>query len=295
MAISSRTSLTSIRISKLYELFFELESDVSSTLSAASAQVKNELIELWEFAGYGNILKDQSDINKKIKALRTSHYNLTKVPLVRRQKHFFKMKEVAFLNSLEKLLDITVKSLQSSQPITDEDRDFLQNHWMKTISSTPDRNLQKNLEKKLARQKSLERYSLAKSSTSPTFLSASMSSDDSQLGISLQEEEYTPKRPCGSRGTTIEISKRFVQKLGSAADRLNQSSTQLTGILAAATNHGGGDIGMIALSKSTTNRLRTAFRKEEAKLIRNDFTCDIEDLKWQRKSTFFRFLQKQWR
>ena len=127
------------------------------------------------------------------------------------------------------------------------------------------------------------------------FPPTSMSSDDSQLDISLQEEEYTPKRPCGSRGTTIEISKRFVQKLGSAADRLNLSSTQLTGILAAATNHGGGDIGMIALSKSTTNRLRTASRKEEAKLIRNDFTCDIEDLKWQIKSTFFRFLQKQWR
>ena len=55
----------------LRRLFFELESDVSSTLSAASAQVKNELIELWEFAGYGDILKDQSDINKNIKALRT--------------------------------------------------------------------------------------------------------------------------------------------------------------------------------------------------------------------------------
>ena len=42
----------------LRRLFFELESDVSSTLSAASAQWKNELIELWEFAGYGDILKD---------------------------------------------------------------------------------------------------------------------------------------------------------------------------------------------------------------------------------------------
>ena len=56
------------------------------------------------------------------------------------------MKEVAFLDSLEKLFDITVKSLQSSQLITDEDRNFLQNHWMNTISSTPDRNLQKTLD-----------------------------------------------------------------------------------------------------------------------------------------------------
>ena len=49
---------------------FELErSDGSSTLSAASAQVKNELIELWYCAGYGDILKDRCNIIKEIKAL----------------------------------------------------------------------------------------------------------------------------------------------------------------------------------------------------------------------------------
>ena len=32
---------------------------------------------------------------------------------------------------------------------------------------------------------------------------------------------------------------------------------------------------MISLSKSSTNRLRTASRKEEANLIRRDFNCDI--------------------
>ena len=32
---------------------------------------------------------------------------------------------------------------------------------------------------------------------------------------------------------------------------------------------------MISLSKSSTNRLRTASRKEEANLIRSDFNCDI--------------------
>ena len=114
----------------LRRLFFELEKtagDGSSTLSAACAQVKNELIELWEYAGYGDILKHSPNIIKDIKALRTSHQDLTKVPAVRRQKQSFKMKEVAFLNSLEELFDITVKSLQSSKLITDEDRDFLQN------------------------------------------------------------------------------------------------------------------------------------------------------------------------
>ena len=40
---------------------------------------------------------------------------------------------------------------------------------------------------------------------------------------------------------------------------------------------------MIALSKSTTNRLRTASRKEEAKLIRNDFTCDIGQVNFDGK------------
>ena len=244
--------------------------------------MKNELIELWEYAGYGDILKHSPNIIKDIKALRTSHQDLTKVPAVRRQKQSFKMKEVAFLNSLEELFDITVKSLQSSKLITDEDRDFLQNHWKKTISSTPDLNLQKSLEKKLAREESLKRYSLAESSTFTTFLSTSMSSDDSQLDTSLQEE-YTPKRPCASRGTTIAISKRFVEKLGPAADRLNLSSTQLTGILAAATNHGGGDIGTISLSKSSTNRHRTASRKKEANLIRSDFNCDIGQVNFDGK------------
>ena len=47
--------------------------------------------------------------------------------------------------------------------------------------------------------------------------------DDSQLDISLHEE-YTPKRHCVTRGTTFEISKRFVKELGPAADRLNLSS-----------------------------------------------------------------------
>ena len=73
----------------------------------------------------------------------------------------------------------------------------------------------------------------------------------------------------------MEISKRFVKELVPAADRLNLSSTQLTGIIAAATNHGRGDIDLDFdfLSKSTTNRHRDSAKKEKAAIIRRNFSC----------------------
>ena len=52
------------------------------------------------------------------------------------------------------LFDITVKSLQSSNMITDEDRDFLQNHWDKTVGSTPDLHLKHKIDNKIAREES---------------------------------------------------------------------------------------------------------------------------------------------
>ena len=147
-------------------------------------------------------------------------------------------------------------------------------HWDKTVSSTPDLHLKQKIDNKIAREESRKRYSERQSSPDVvSFLSTSMeSSDESQLVISLHKE-YTPKRPCVTRRTTLEISKRFVKELGAAADRLNLSSTQLTGIIAAATNHGGGDIDIISLSKSTTNRHRASARKEKAAIIRRNFSC----------------------
>ena len=99
----------------------------------------------------GDILKHSPCIMKQIKALRTSHSDFSKVPTVRRQNDFFKKKEESFLDSLKMLFDITVKFLQSSNMIADDDRDVLQNHWDKTVSSTPDLHLKQKIDYKIAR------------------------------------------------------------------------------------------------------------------------------------------------
>ena len=139
----------------------------------------------------GDILKHSPCIMKQIKALRTSHSDFSKVPTVRRQNYFFKKKEESFLDSLKMLFDITVKFLQSSNMIADEDRDVLQNHWDKTVSSTPDLHLKQKIDYKIAREESRQRYSERQSSPDVVSLE---SSDESQLDISLHKE-YTPNVP----------------------------------------------------------------------------------------------------
>ena len=63
------------------------------------------------------------------------------------------------------LLDITVKKLHTSRLITEEDRDFLLNHWDKTISSCRDMKAKADAEKKLARAERYNKFSEAQSST----------------------------------------------------------------------------------------------------------------------------------
>ena len=94
--------------------------------------------------------------------------------------------------------------------------------------------------------------------------------------IRSSAEEFTPKRPCLHRpsGTTVEVSKDFLKKLGPSADRLNLTNNQLTCMVAAFTNHGGGKIDNIALSKSTTRRKRKVARREMAADVRRNFTCN---------------------
>ena len=50
-------------------------------------------------------------------------------------------------------------------------------------------------------------------------------------------DDFTPKRPRTTKGTTVMIPKDILSKLGPTADRLNLSGTQLAGIVAAVTNH----------------------------------------------------------
>ena len=96
-------------------------------------------------------------------------------------------------------------------------------------------------------------------------------------------DDFTPKQPRTTKGTTVMIPKDILSKLGPTADRLNLSGTQLAGIVAAVTNHSGGDINDIALSKSTARRHRCASRSNQASSIKKDFNCDVGQLNFDGK------------
>ena len=57
----------------------------------------------------------------------------------------------------------------------------------------------------------------------------------------------------------------------------------MTGIFAAISNHGGGDINNISLSKSTARRHRATARKEVAATIKENFTCDVGQINFDGK------------
>ena len=197
----------------LRRLMFEIEHQHGATsLSSASLTVRNELVNVWEYAGYGDILQHPGSITKQINALHDSYKKLSKTPLSRRATDSFKKKESEFTKSLELLFDITVKSLQSSSLITPEDRDFLLYHWNKTISSTQDMATKLLVEKKLARHEKYQRFSSSHSSPKTPTAEESYHSQNSESSpnISVDSgEEFTPKRICTPRssGTTVEISK----------------------------------------------------------------------------------------
>ena len=173
--------------------------------------VKTELVELWEYAGYGDILKAPTTITKHILGLHFEYKQVIKCDTSRRGTETYKKKEAAFLSTLDNLFDITNASLRSSNLITEEDRDFLLNHWQNTISSTRDLQTKVAVEKKLARAEKSLKFAL-----SPTTPQASSSltlepspNGDSKNSIS-STEEYTPKRFCSRPsgfGTTVDISK----------------------------------------------------------------------------------------
>ena len=254
---------------------FELETQNGGiTLSTAAVTVKNELVKVWEHAGYGDILKDPSNILRQITSLHERYKKLTKIPAARRSTESFKKKEEEFTNFLENLFDVTVKSLQTSGLITAEDRDFLLHHWDKTISSTRDFNTKQQVEKRLCREEKYQKFSSSNSTPQPSTPDPG-DSTASTIASPDSAEEFTPKRLCTSRptGTTVQISKDFLTKLGPAADRLNLSNNVLTTIVAAVANNGGGDIQHLSLSKSTARRHRAAIRSETAKSIKKQFSC----------------------
>ena len=105
---------------------FEIEKQVKgkSGLADAVVTVKNEVAELWEYAGFGDILHSNGYILQLIRSLHGVYKALNKTPKDKPETVSFKKKEVAFVELLPKLFDVAVKSLKSSNLITKEDQDF---------------------------------------------------------------------------------------------------------------------------------------------------------------------------
>ena len=257
----------------LRRLMFEVEHAPSG--ASLSSAVRDELVKVWEYAGYRDILKQPCYIVKQITSLHDTYKKMNKTPLSKREADFFKSKEADFLKSLDLLLNITVESLRTSSLITEDDRDFLLNNWDKTISSIQDKKTKLLVEKNIARKDRYQRFSSTQCSPKTPTLQPEEQSDSS-LNLSLDtEEEYIPKRICtpSSAGTTVTIDKDILKKIGPAADRLNLSNNVVTTVVAAITNHGGGNIDDLALSKSSARRHRGAARAKQTAEIKKNFTC----------------------
>ena len=177
---------------------------------------------------------------------------------------------------------ITVKSKQASHLITDVDRDFLQNHWDKVISSTRDMGVRSSVKKKLDRQ---ERYCKFSAAQSPLPGPSNLEDDDTaspssnSSGDEFHTAAFTTKRPTVNPTTLKDILK----KMGPAAERLNIPNATLTGLLAAVNNNSGGDIGDITLSTSSARLHRAAARKELAVTVREEFSCGVGQINFDGK------------
>ena len=133
----------------------------STSVAQATLTVRNKLVALWEYTGYGEILKPLPNILVKMKQLHIDYKSLVKVPHSRRDGAFFKSKLKKHYAKFPLLFNNSDKLLQTSNLITKEDRDFLLFHWEKTISSTKDIITAKVVEKKLERSEKYKKFSEA--------------------------------------------------------------------------------------------------------------------------------------
>ena len=162
----------------LQRLLFQIEHNHgAASMESASLTTQKELFALWEYAGYGDILKNVSNVLKQIRSLHESYKAINKTPLSRRNTESFKKKESLFLTSLADLFHIAQGNLKSSGLITKGDQDFLCNHWGKTIFTTADHVTRDAVNKNLARKEKSITYTLTQnynpSATSPSGLSSS--------------------------------------------------------------------------------------------------------------------------
>ena len=81
-------------------IMFELEQNHGSlSISGAVQIVKTELVELWEYAGYGDILKAPTTITKHMLGLHFEYNQVMKCDTSRRGTETYKKKEAAFLST----------------------------------------------------------------------------------------------------------------------------------------------------------------------------------------------------
>ena len=263
----------------LQRLLFQIEHNHgAASVESASLTTQKELFELWEYAGYGDILKHISHVLKQIKSLHESYKAINKIPLSRQNTEAFKKKESQFETSLGALFDIAQANLKTSGLITKEDQDFLCNHWDKTISTTADHITRDTVHKKLARQeKSLTYSSSQKSSATPSTPTSQLQSSPTSPTQTDSDDDFQPKRARTtstprSTGAFITVPRDILKRVGPAADRLGLSNQQATGFLASIVNNSGGDLDDIAISTSTARRSRATRRAETATSIKDNFS-----------------------
>jgi len=120
----------------LQRFLFIIETNHHSSVSPtdAVAITCKGLVAVWEYAGYGDILKIDMNIRKMIEKLRQEYRTLMKVPAQRKDTDKFKRKVVQFQENLENLCNITVAAKVDSCLITEDDRNFLLHHWRETVT-----------------------------------------------------------------------------------------------------------------------------------------------------------------
>ena len=259
----------------LQRLLFEVEhKHGAASLESAALTTQKELFDLWEYAGYKDILRTVSNVLKQIRTLHEAYKSLLKTPLSRRHTDSFKTKDALFTSSLDDLFDIANPVLKDSNLITKEDRDFLKHHWNKTISSTADHKTRYAVLKKLARREKSSPSTPTPTST-PTPATTSPPSSTSQQS-QPSEDDFLPKRSQQitprSAGTPVMIPRDILKMVGPSADRLRVSHQQTTALLASIVNNSGGNLDEIAISTSTARRSRASARGEGATSIKENFT-----------------------
>ena len=96
----------------------------------------------------------------------------------------------------------------------------------------------------------------------------------SQEELNCSAESYKPVvKKKKQTGTTLQFDADILTKTGLAADRLNITSTQVTGYLASLINNSGGNVDDIVLSKSSCIRHREKARSQNSQAIKESFEC----------------------